>query len=110
MTLVRYKKAVDPRLIDAPNVELRKVRRSQWVSAVDWAGFKSHGYVEASTDLDSGSVLILYSDSARMDRLQACLAGALFDATHCPFSYNECVEMAGRLVLQSISTESVLWL
>lgn len=110
MTLVKYKKTVDPRLIDAPEIELRKVRRSQWVSAVDWADFKAHGYVEASSDLETGSVLILYSDSARMDRLQAWLAGALFDATHCPFSYNECVELAGKLVLQSISTESVLWL
>jgi hypothetical protein len=110
MTLVRFKKAVDPRLIDAPTVELRKVRRSQWESAVDWAEFKAHGYVEALTDLESGSILILYSDSARMDRLQAWLAGALFDATHCPFSYNECVEIAGKLVLQSISTESVVWL
>lgn len=109
MSLCRFKAAIDPRLVDVAPIELRRVRRSQWQSAVQWKEFRDHGLVEALADAESGQILILYSDSTRMNRLQAEVAGALFDVVHCPLSYSECVNIAAQLVAQSIAIESVVW-
>lgn len=110
MTLVKYKKDVDPRLVNMPPIQMRKVRRSQWASAVQWAEFKAHGCTDVSYEQTTGELLVLFSDSTRLDRLQAALASGLFDSIHCPLSYSECVGVSARIVPASITVESVVWL